>query len=121
MDFHEIVDLALRGAHAPSRVGFDALVETFAWTRRCVRRDAGHRRRDARAPPDHATSEIAIGSKLGIDATKKLPGEGFNRPWPPLIKMDVAVKNKINSLFGNSVSVMPVTSPEKKLKLPLLE
>jgi 3-polyprenyl-4-hydroxybenzoate decarboxylase len=26
--------------------------------------------------PDHATSEMAIGSKLGIDATKKLPGEG---------------------------------------------
>ena len=37
---------------------------------------------------DHATSEIAIGSKLGIEATKKLPGEGFKRPWPPLINMD---------------------------------
>jgi 3-polyprenyl-4-hydroxybenzoate decarboxylase len=24
---------------------------------------------------DHATSEIASGSKLGIDATKKMPGE----------------------------------------------
>ena len=35
---------------------------------------------------DHATSEIASGSKLGIDATKKLPGEGFKRPWPPLIR-----------------------------------
>jgi len=40
---------------------------------------------------DHATSEMAMGSKLGIDATKKLPGEGFKRPWPPLIKMDEAV------------------------------
>jgi 4-hydroxy-3-polyprenylbenzoate decarboxylase len=49
---------------------------------------------------DHATSEIAIGSKLGIDATKKLPGEGFKRPWPPLIKMDEAVKKKIDALFG---------------------
>jgi 4-hydroxy-3-polyprenylbenzoate decarboxylase len=29
---------------------------------------------------DHATSEMAIGSKLGVDATKKLPGEGFKRP-----------------------------------------
>ena len=48
---------------------------------------------------DHATSEIAIGSKLGIDATKKLPGEGFKRPWPPLIKMDAAVKAKVNELF----------------------
>ena len=41
---------------------------------------------------DHAMSEIASGSKLGIDATKKLPGEGFKRPWPPLIKMDEGVK-----------------------------
>jgi 4-hydroxy-3-polyprenylbenzoate decarboxylase len=49
---------------------------------------------------DHATSEIAIGSKLGIDATKKIPGEGFKRAWPPLIKMDEAVKAKIDSLFG---------------------
>ena len=48
------------------------------------------------------TSGIAIGSKLGIDATKKLPGEGFKRPWPPLIKMDAAVKAKVNALFGNN-------------------
>ena len=49
---------------------------------------------------DHATSEIASGSKLGIDATKKLPGEGFKRPWPPLIKMDESVKAKVEKLFG---------------------
>jgi 4-hydroxy-3-polyprenylbenzoate decarboxylase len=49
---------------------------------------------------DHATSEIAMGSKLGIDATKKLPGEGFKRKWPPLIKMSGDVQQKINALFG---------------------
>ncbi len=49
---------------------------------------------------DHATSEIASGSKLGIDATKKLPGEGFKRAWPPLIKMDKQVQEKITALFG---------------------
>ena len=49
---------------------------------------------------DHATSEIASGSKLGIDATKKIPGEGFKRAWPPLIKMDKRVQEKINTLFG---------------------
>ena len=43
---------------------------------------------------------MAIGSKLGIDATKKLPGEGFKRPWPPLIKMDEVVKVKVEKLFG---------------------
>ena len=49
---------------------------------------------------DHATSEIAISSKLGIDATKKLPGEGFKRQWPPLIEMDEAVKVKVERFFG---------------------
>ncbi|HEY1789806.1 MAG TPA: menaquinone biosynthesis decarboxylase, partial [Verrucomicrobiae bacterium] len=48
---------------------------------------------------DHATSEVAIGTKLGIDATKKLAGEGFKRNWPPLIEMDEAVKHKIDSLI----------------------
>ena len=61
---------------------------------------------------DHATSEIAIGSKLGIDATKRIPGEGFKRPCPPcgakalgerrltLIKMDAAVKAKMEKIFN---------------------
>ena len=51
---------------------------------------------------DHATSEIASGSKLGIHATKQLPGEGFKRPWPPLIKMSDAVSRKIDSLIRGS-------------------
>jgi 4-hydroxy-3-polyprenylbenzoate decarboxylase len=49
---------------------------------------------------DHATSEIASGTKLGIDATKNIPGEGFKRAWPPLIKMDAAVKAKVEKLFN---------------------
>ena len=52
---------------------------------------------------DHATSEIASGSKLGIDATKKIPGEGFKRAWPPLIKMDESVKAKVEKLFGKDI------------------
>ena len=38
--------------------------------------------------------------KLGIDGTKKIPGEGFKRPWPPLIKMEAAVKAKVEKLFN---------------------
>src|ERR1035437_5042790 len=49
---------------------------------------------------DHATSEIASGSKLGIDATKKIPGEGFKRAWPPLIKMDESVKARVEQLLS---------------------
>jgi len=49
---------------------------------------------------DHATSEIAMGTKLGIDATRKLAGERFKRPWPPLIRMSEEVRQKIDALFG---------------------
>ena len=50
---------------------------------------------------DHATSEIAIGSNPGLDATKKLPGEGFKRPWPPRITMDEAVQAKVENLLSS--------------------
>jgi 4-hydroxy-3-polyprenylbenzoate decarboxylase len=49
---------------------------------------------------DHATTEIAVGTKLGIDATKKLPAEGHRRDWPPLIKMDESTKLKIDDYLN---------------------
>jgi 4-hydroxy-3-polyprenylbenzoate decarboxylase len=49
---------------------------------------------------DHATSEIAIGTKLGIDATRKFAGEGFKRPWPPLIRMDETVKARVEQIMS---------------------
>jgi len=42
----------------------------------------------------------ASGSKLGIDATKRLPGEGFKRPWPPLIKMDETTKARVAKILN---------------------
>jgi 4-hydroxy-3-polyprenylbenzoate decarboxylase len=52
---------------------------------------------------DHATTEMAIGTKLGLDATHKLPGEsGFHREWPPIINMDAAVKKKVDSILGGN-------------------
>lgn len=47
---------------------------------------------------DPATREIGVGTKPGFDATRKLPGEGFKRPWPPLIKMDDAIRARVNRL-----------------------
>jgi 4-hydroxy-3-polyprenylbenzoate decarboxylase len=44
--------------------------------------------------PDPVTTS-ASGSKPGIDATKKILGEGFTRPWPPLITMDATVVGKL--------------------------
>lgn len=46
---------------------------------------------------DHATSEIAMGTKLGVDATRKLAGEGFRREWPPLIRMDPEITARVAS------------------------
>jgi 4-hydroxy-3-polyprenylbenzoate decarboxylase len=47
-----------------------------------------------------ALASWAGAGKLGIDATKKLPGEGFKCPWPPLTNMDAAVKAKVERLFA---------------------
>lgn len=39
-------------------------------------------------------------NKLGFDATKRLLGEGFKRPGPQLVKMDEAVKARVEKLFN---------------------
>jgi len=47
---------------------------------------------------DHATSEIAIGSRLGIDATKKPVGKGFKCACPPLFRMNEAMQMKLERI-----------------------
>ena len=41
---------------------------------------------------DHASRLPNYGSKMGIDATRKWPAEGFSRPWPDEILMDEKTK-----------------------------
>jgi 4-hydroxy-3-polyprenylbenzoate decarboxylase len=41
---------------------------------------------------DHASRLPDFGSKMGIDATRKWPSEGFTRPWPGEIKMDAKTR-----------------------------
>jgi len=48
---------------------------------------------------DHATTEIGIGTKLGLDATHKLSGEGAHRGWPPLIRMDEQTRRNVDARF----------------------
>jgi 4-hydroxy-3-polyprenylbenzoate decarboxylase len=57
-------------------------------------------------PQDRATRgrpsgscATGLGSKMGVDATRKWPSEGFTRPWPDEIKMDPEVKKKIDALW----------------------
>jgi 4-hydroxy-3-polyprenylbenzoate decarboxylase len=47
---------------------------------------------------DHAPSEQNIGSHMGFDATRKLPGENYHRRWPELLKMTDEVKKIADAL-----------------------
>ncbi|HET9423810.1 MAG TPA: menaquinone biosynthesis decarboxylase [Gemmatimonadaceae bacterium] len=49
---------------------------------------------------DHSSRAFTYGSKMGIDATKKLPEEGFVREWPAVIEMDPAVKQAVDAKWG---------------------
>lgn len=45
---------------------------------------------------EHASPIPAFGGKMGIDATKKLPSEGFAREWPPDIEMLREIKKLVD-------------------------
>jgi 4-hydroxy-3-polyprenylbenzoate decarboxylase len=48
---------------------------------------------------DHASRLVNFGSKMGVDATKKWPGEGFTREWPDVIHMTPDVKLRVDALW----------------------
>jgi 4-hydroxy-3-polyprenylbenzoate decarboxylase len=48
---------------------------------------------------DHAARRQDFGSKMGIDATRKWPGEGFDRPWPDEITMNEVTKQRVDGLW----------------------
>jgi 4-hydroxy-3-polyprenylbenzoate decarboxylase len=44
---------------------------------------------------DHAAYEQFWGGKVGVDATRKLPAEGYHRGWPEMIVQDRAVVDRV--------------------------
>jgi 4-hydroxy-3-polyprenylbenzoate decarboxylase len=48
---------------------------------------------------DHSSRTFTYGSKMGIDATRKMPEEGFAREWPKVIEMDEATKRRVDTLW----------------------
>jgi 4-hydroxy-3-polyprenylbenzoate decarboxylase len=48
---------------------------------------------------EHASRLPNFGSKMGVDATRKWPSEGFTRPWPDEIVMDEKTKRKIDEVW----------------------
>ena len=49
---------------------------------------------------DHSAPLPQAGSKMGIDATKKWPEEGFTREWPEEIKMTPYIKDLVDGRWG---------------------
>lgn len=48
---------------------------------------------------DHAAPIMGFGSKMGVDATRKWRGEGFERDWPDAIVMDERTRKYIDSIW----------------------
>jgi 4-hydroxy-3-polyprenylbenzoate decarboxylase len=48
---------------------------------------------------DHSSRLPNYGSKMGVDATKKWPEEGFTRPWPDVIRMPDDVRARVDALW----------------------
>jgi 4-hydroxy-3-polyprenylbenzoate decarboxylase len=47
---------------------------------------------------DHAPSTQNIGSHMGFDATRKLPGENYHRPWPEMLEMTEEAQRLVDAL-----------------------
>ncbi|HEX6815494.1 MAG TPA: menaquinone biosynthesis decarboxylase [Gemmatimonadaceae bacterium] len=49
---------------------------------------------------DHSSRAFTYGSKMGLDATRKWPEEGFERPWPGRVVMDAATDARIRARWA---------------------
>jgi len=50
---------------------------------------------------DHSSRAFTYGSKMGIDATRKWPEEGFTREWPKLIEMDPRTRERVTAMWSS--------------------
>ncbi|MBK8248559.1 MAG: menaquinone biosynthesis decarboxylase [Gemmatimonadetes bacterium] len=49
---------------------------------------------------DHGSRAFTYGSKMGIDATRKWPEEGFTRNWPKVIEMDAGTRERVDAIWA---------------------
>ena len=59
---------------------------------------------------DHSSRAFTYGSKIGFDATRKLPEEGFTREWPAVIRMNEATKRAVDDMWP-SLGIRNSTTP----------
>lgn len=60
---------------------------------------------------DHASRLPNYGSKMGIDATRKWPTEGFTRPWPDEILMDPKTKALVDGKWKELAKELGIRCP----------
>jgi 4-hydroxy-3-polyprenylbenzoate decarboxylase len=65
---------------------------------------------------DHASPLPRYGSKMGIDATRKWPEEGFSREWPEIISMQPEVREKIDRIW-ESLKLGPFSDQENRTEV----
>ena len=49
---------------------------------------------------DHASRLPDFGSKVGVDATRKWPAEGFHRPWPDAVRMSADIRRLVDAKWA---------------------
>jgi 4-hydroxy-3-polyprenylbenzoate decarboxylase len=59
---------------------------------------------------DHAARRQDYGSKMGVDATRKWPEEGFAGRWPDEIRMNSETKKRVDTMWQQ----LRITPPNKK-------
>jgi len=50
---------------------------------------------------DHASYQHSFGGKIGVDATAKLPEEGYTRSWPEVVRMSPDIKKRVDELWSS--------------------
>ncbi|MEM3670350.1 MAG: menaquinone biosynthesis decarboxylase [Thermoprotei archaeon] len=53
---------------------------------------------------DHASKMPNLGSKMGVDATRKWPEEGYTRSWPDVVSPDSKTKQLVDSKWAQYFS-----------------
>ena len=53
---------------------------------------------------DHASSRQFVGSKVGIDATRKWKEEDYHQTWPEDIEMDQQTKEKVDKIWKRLIT-----------------
>jgi len=69
---------------------------------------------------DHAAPVCGAGSKMGIDATRKLPGEGQVRSWPEALRMSAEIRDRVTRRWAEYglAAILPASGGLSAVRSP---